>query len=159
MVTPVSDSVYTVTVNGVLGNCTLWLNLGDCYAAAWPSCLRNVMGQGSLPNAARAARPPRLAGALKEKDLVGVPTYIGTLGVVGILLQSIGWFGSLLGLGILALAVPQYGRLFDLVVNPPDEPRTRRKRFLFGFALFGAQVIIWGGILWFYIWYRSSSLA
>jgi DNA modification methylase len=65
---------------------TLWLNLGDCYASARPSSRRNIVGQGSLPNGKREARPPRLAGALKEKDLVGVPWR------VALALQADGWY-------------------------------------------------------------------
>jgi DNA modification methylase len=65
---------------------TLWLNLGDCFASAWPSRRRNVTGQDNLPNGTRAARPPRLAGALKEKDLCGIPWR------VALALQEDGWW-------------------------------------------------------------------
>lgn len=52
---------------------TLWLNLGDSYASAWPCNRRNVVGAGSLANGKREARPPRMGDDLKEKDLIGVP--------------------------------------------------------------------------------------
>jgi DNA modification methylase len=65
---------------------TLWLNLGDCYASPCPRFRRNGVGPGSLPNSTRAVRPPRLASALKEKDLVGVPWR------VALALQTDGWY-------------------------------------------------------------------
>lgn len=65
---------------------TLWLNLGDCYASAWPCSRRNQMGNGSLPNGTRAARAPRLGPGLKEKDLVGIPW------LVAFALRQDGWY-------------------------------------------------------------------
>lgn len=52
---------------------TLWLNLGDSYASNWPCHRRNEIGAGSLTNGRREARPARLGGDLKDKDLIGVP--------------------------------------------------------------------------------------
>ena len=52
---------------------TLWLNIGDSYAASWPCSRRSTIGAGSLPNGKREARPPRLGGDLKTKDLIGIP--------------------------------------------------------------------------------------
>lgn len=65
---------------------TLWLNLGDTYASAWPCNRRNVVGNGSLPNGKREARPPRLGDGLKEKDLIGIPWR------VAFGLQADGWY-------------------------------------------------------------------
>lgn len=65
---------------------TLWLNLGDSYASAWPCNRRNVVGNGPLPNGKREARPPRLPSGLKEKDLMGVPWR------VAFALQEDGWY-------------------------------------------------------------------
>lgn len=65
---------------------TLWLNLGDTYASAWPCNRRNVVGSGSLENGKRENRPPRLPDGLKEKDLIGVPWR------VAFALQADGWY-------------------------------------------------------------------
>ena len=65
---------------------TLWLNLGDSYASAWPCQRRNRMGNGSLPNSRREARPPRLGPGLKDKDLVGIPW------LVALALWQDGWY-------------------------------------------------------------------
>lgn len=51
---------------------TTWMNLGDSYASNWPCNRRSTIGNGSLENGKREARPPRLGG-LKEKDLIGIP--------------------------------------------------------------------------------------
>jgi DNA modification methylase len=52
---------------------TLWLNIGDSYAASWPRSRRSTIGAGSLPNGKREARASRLGGDLKTKDLIGIP--------------------------------------------------------------------------------------
>jgi DNA modification methylase len=65
---------------------TLWLNLGDSYASAWACDRRNVVGAGSLENGKRDARPNRLVGGLKEKDLVGIPW------MVAFALRNDGWY-------------------------------------------------------------------
>lgn len=65
---------------------TLWLNLGDSYASAWACNRRNVVGNRSLENGKRDARPNRLVGGLKEKDLIGVPWR------VAFALQADGWY-------------------------------------------------------------------
>jgi DNA modification methylase len=65
---------------------SLWLNCGDSYASAWPCNRRSVIGNGSLPNGKREARPPRLPGGLKEKDLMMVPAR------VALALQADGWY-------------------------------------------------------------------
>jgi DNA modification methylase len=62
---------------------TLWLNLGDSYASAYACDRRNVVGQGSPEN---CARPNRLVGGLKEKDLVGIPW------TVAFALRADGWY-------------------------------------------------------------------
>ena len=64
---------------------TLWLNLGDTYASAWPCNRRNEVGNGSLANGKREARPPR-PDTLKEKDLCGIPWR------VAFALQADGWY-------------------------------------------------------------------
>lgn len=66
---------------------TLWLNLGDSYASAWPCPRRNRIGNGPLPDGRRGDfRPSRLPAGLKEKDLVGVPWR------VALALQADGWY-------------------------------------------------------------------
>ena len=65
---------------------TVWLNLGDSYASAWACARRNVVGAGSLENGKRDARPDRLVGGLKEKDLIGIPWR------VAFALQADGWY-------------------------------------------------------------------
>lgn len=65
---------------------TLWLNLGDTYASAWPCNRRNQIGSGSLPNGKREARPPRMGEGLKEKDLIGIPW------MVAFALRADGWY-------------------------------------------------------------------
>jgi DNA modification methylase len=64
----------------------LWLVLGDSYASSWPGNRRNVIGNGSLPNGKRAARPPRLGARLKKKDLIGIPW------AVAFALRQDGWW-------------------------------------------------------------------
>ncbi len=64
----------------------LFLNLGDSYASAWPCNRRSTIGAGSLENGKREARPPRMPGGLKEKDLIGVPWW------VAFALQADGWY-------------------------------------------------------------------
>jgi len=65
---------------------TVWLNLGDTYASAWPCNRRNVVGSGSLENGKRENRPPRMPDGLKEKDLIGIPWR------VAFALQADGWY-------------------------------------------------------------------
>jgi DNA modification methylase len=67
---------------------TCWLNLGDSYASAWSVAGGNgrPVGAGSLENGNRAARPNRLVGGLKEKDLIGIPWR------VALALQADGWY-------------------------------------------------------------------
>jgi len=69
-------------------NGTLWLNIGDSYASAWamPGGRRNIAGQGSLENGKREARPNRLVGGLKEKDLIGIPW------MLAFALRADGWY-------------------------------------------------------------------
>lgn len=52
---------------------SVWLNIGDCFASSWSCGRRNVVGNGSMANGKREARPNRLHADLKEKDLVGLP--------------------------------------------------------------------------------------
>jgi DNA modification methylase len=65
---------------------TLWLNIGDSYASAWACNRRNVVGNGSLENGKRDARPNRLVGGLKEKDLIGIPW------MLAFALRADGWY-------------------------------------------------------------------
>jgi DNA modification methylase len=65
---------------------TLWVNLGDCYVSSWPGERENRVGNGSLANGKREARPPRLGPGLKEKDLVGIPW------LVAFALRADGWY-------------------------------------------------------------------
>lgn len=65
---------------------TLWLNMGDSYASAWPCNRRNLVGQGSLENGKRENRPPRMGAGLKEKDLMMMPHRLA------IALQADGWW-------------------------------------------------------------------
>lgn len=65
---------------------TVWLNLGDSYASSWPCSRRNKVGNGSLENGKRVARPSRLNGGLKEKDLIGIPW------MVAFALRADGWY-------------------------------------------------------------------
>lgn len=60
--------------------------LGDTYASAWAVSRRNVVGQGSLADGKRAARPNRLVDGLKEKDLIGIPWR------VALAMQKDGWY-------------------------------------------------------------------
>ncbi len=64
---------------------TLWLNLGDTFAAAWSCSRRNIVGNGSMPGG-REGRPNRMSGSLKNKDLVGIPWR------VAFALQADGWW-------------------------------------------------------------------
>ena len=67
---------------------TLWLNLGDTYASAWPAPVnrRNVIGQEMKGGIRSDMRPNMLSGCLKEKDLVGIPWR------VALALQADGWY-------------------------------------------------------------------
>lgn len=64
---------------------TLWMNLGDSYASAWPCSRRNVIGTGSLADGTRDARPERLHG-VKEGEQFLMPHR------VAIAMQAAGWF-------------------------------------------------------------------
>jgi len=63
---------------------TLWLNLGDSYAASNPCDRRNIVGNGSPDE--KMQRKSRLVGGLKNKDLVGIPWR------VAFALQADGWW-------------------------------------------------------------------
>ena len=65
---------------------TCWVNMGDTYASAWPCSRRNVIGNGSLENGKREARPSRMPDGLKEKDLCGMPWRLAFA------LQADGWY-------------------------------------------------------------------
>jgi DNA modification methylase len=67
-------------------NGVCWLNLGDSYASNWPCSRRNLIGNESLPNGKREARPARISDGLKEKDLCGIPWR------VALALQADGWW-------------------------------------------------------------------
>ncbi len=60
-----------------------WLNLGDSYASAWAVNRRSTIG-ADAPSLDE--RSNRLSGALKEKDLVGIPWR------VAFALQADGWW-------------------------------------------------------------------
>lgn len=65
---------------------TLWLNIGDSYASDWPCNRRSTIGAVSLPNGKREARPARLGGDLKTKDLIGIPW------MLAFALRADGWY-------------------------------------------------------------------
>lgn len=65
---------------------TCWVNMGDSYASACPCGRRNVVGEGSMENGKREARPPRMPDGLKEKDLMGMPWRLAFA------LQEAGWY-------------------------------------------------------------------
>jgi DNA modification methylase len=67
---------------------TLWLNLGDSYASAWPApnTRRNIIGNPMNGGRRGPQRKNKLAGSLKEKDLMGVPWR------VAFALQAEGWY-------------------------------------------------------------------
>jgi DNA modification methylase len=69
---------------------TLWLNLGDSYASAWPTGNHRDNGRNIIGNTARAGnravRPARMGGHLKEKDLCMIPWR------VALALQADGWW-------------------------------------------------------------------
>lgn len=78
--------VFREVRRGLRKDGTLWLVLGDSYASAWACSRRNLIGNGSPADGRRAARPNRLHGGLKEKDLCGVPWR------VALALQADGWY-------------------------------------------------------------------
>src|SRR3990167_3598754 len=78
--------VFREVRRGLRNDGTLWLNLGDKWASSWPCDRRSVVGQGSLANGKRAARPSSLSGDLKEKDLIGIPW------MVAFALRADGWY-------------------------------------------------------------------
>lgn len=51
---------------------TVWVNLGDSFASAFPCNRRNVVDQGSPDNA--TIRTSRLSGTLREKSLMNIPS-------------------------------------------------------------------------------------
>lgn len=64
----------------------VFLNVGDAYASAWACPRRNVIGNGSLANGKRDARPDRTGNGLKEKDLCMLPARLA------LALQADGWW-------------------------------------------------------------------
>lgn len=62
---------------------TLWLNLGDSYASTWSCGRRNAVGNGACDY---GTRRNRIGGAVKEKDLMGIPWR------VAFALQADGWY-------------------------------------------------------------------
>lgn len=67
---------------------TLWLNLGDSYASAWPApnTRRNIISNPMSGGKRGPQRESKLSGDLKEKDLIGVPWR------VSFALQADGWY-------------------------------------------------------------------
>lgn len=63
---------------------TLWCNIGDAYASAWSCSRRNIIGNESPSDDDR--RINRLAGGLKEKDLIGLPW------MLAFALRADGWY-------------------------------------------------------------------
>lgn len=63
-----------------------FINVGDAFASAWACPRRNVIGNGSLANGKRAARPDRTGNGLKEKDLCMLPARLA------LALQADGWW-------------------------------------------------------------------
>jgi DNA modification methylase len=64
---------------------TVWLNLGDSYAAGPTASLGNSIGVGQASQEASLSRPSKLVAGLKPKDLVGIPWR------VAFALQADGW--------------------------------------------------------------------
>ncbi len=64
---------------------TLWWNIGDSYSSDWPCARQNKIGNGSLTDGTRAARPSRLGG-LKEGDQCLIPHR------VALALRADGWY-------------------------------------------------------------------
>jgi DNA modification methylase len=67
---------------------TLWLNLGDSYASAWPApnTRRNIIDNPMTDGKRGPQRPERMGPNLKEKDLIGIPWR------VAFALQADGWW-------------------------------------------------------------------
>lgn len=67
---------------------TVWLNLGDSYAAGPTGSLGDkiTLGGGQANQAANLSRPSKLVPGLKPKDLVGIPWR------VAFALQADGWY-------------------------------------------------------------------
>jgi DNA modification methylase len=67
---------------------TCWVNLGDSYASAWPApnTRRNIIGNPMSGGKRGPQRQSKLADALKEKDLIGMPWR------VAFALQADGWY-------------------------------------------------------------------
>ncbi len=67
---------------------TLWLNLGDSYASAWPApnTRRNIIDNPISGGKRGQHRPERMGNGLKEKDLCGIPWR------VAFALQDDGWW-------------------------------------------------------------------
>jgi DNA modification methylase len=67
---------------------TVWLNLGDSYASAWPAPnnRRNIINQPMNGGKRGPQRQSKLHGHLKEKDLMGIPWR------VAFALQADGWY-------------------------------------------------------------------
>jgi len=67
---------------------TVWLNLGDSYASAWPAPnnRRNIIDQPMSGGKRGPQRQSKLHGCLKEKDLMGIPWR------VAFALQADGWY-------------------------------------------------------------------
>lgn len=68
-------AVFTEARRVLRSDGNTYVNLGDSYASRWPapSNRRNVVGQGSLENGKREARPPRMEDGRQEKSLIGIP--------------------------------------------------------------------------------------
>lgn len=67
---------------------TLWINLGDSYASAWPapSTRRNIIGNPMAGGKRGPQRQSKLSGTLKEKDLIGIPW------LTALSLRDDGWY-------------------------------------------------------------------
>jgi DNA modification methylase len=70
------------------GDGTLWLNVGDCYASAWPApnTRRNIIGNPMTGGKRGPQRQAKLGFGCKEKDLMMMPARLA------IALQAAGWW-------------------------------------------------------------------
>jgi DNA modification methylase len=67
---------------------TLWLNLGDSYASAWPApnTRRDIIDNPMSGGKRGPQRQSKISGSLKEKDLIGMPWRVASA------LRADGWW-------------------------------------------------------------------
>ena len=86
--TRVMVDVFREVKRVLRGDGTLWLNIGDSYASAWPApnTRRNIIDNPMSGGKRGPGRPERMGGDLKEKDLVGIPW------MLAFALRADGWY-------------------------------------------------------------------